>query len=335
MLIGEVAQRSGISARMLRHYDRIGLVSPSERTSGGYREYSESDMRRLFHVEGLRSLGLSLAQIAEAIDDQTFDPAAMVDDVIERTREQITRGQELVQRLEDVQATAPKTWADVLRTIGLIRGLESPSPSHRQQLALKIAEPEQRDVPVLVEAMLRENAEAAAGALQWAIARSGDTAIPALAQALDSQDSERRRRAFDALVKLDTPAARQVIMGLTKHEDLRIRNRAIIARAHHSKKGSISALIALISTGQDDVEAADALTELALRYGQVDRVVAALARALKTADPDTRRRLVAALNDLPPDATKDTLTSLLNDEDRATALTARFILDTQAKDARA
>lgn len=335
MLIGEVAQRSGISARMLRHYDRIGLVSPSERTTGGYREYSEIDIRRLFHVEGLRSLGLSLAQIADVIDDRAFDPAVMVENVIERMREQITQGQELVQRLEDVQATAPKTWADVLRTIGLIRGLESPSPSRRQQLALKAAEPDQRDVPVLVEAMLRENTEDAAGALQWAIARSGDAAIPVLTQALDSPDSERRRRAFDALVKLDTPTAVRVIMGLTKHEDLRIRNRAIITRAQHGKKGAVAALIGLISTGQDDVEAADALTELALRDEQVDHVMAALATALKTAKPDARRRLVGALNDLPPDATRDTLTSLLDDGDRATALTARFILDTQTKNNRA
>lgn len=331
MLIGEVAQRSGISARMLRHYDRIGLVSPSERTTGGYREYSESDMHRLFHVEGLRSLGLSLAQIADVIDERAFDPAVMVGSVIERTREQILQGQELVQRLEDVQATAPKTWADVLRTIGLIRGLESPSPSYRQQLALKAAESDQRDVPVLVAAMLREHTEDAAGALQWAIARSGDAAVPALVEALGSPDSERRRRAFDALVKLDTPVAVRTIMGLTEHEDLRIRNRAIITRAQHGKKGSITALIGLIVTGQDDVEAADALTELALRDGQVDQVVDALATALKTAGPDARRRLVGALNDLPLDATKDTLTSLREDQDRATALTARVILDTHVK----
>lgn len=332
MLIGEVAQRSGISARMLRHYDRIGLVSPSERTSGGYREYCDSDIRRLFHVAGLRTLGLSLAQIADVVDDREFDPAVMVDNVIERTREQITQGQELVKRLEDVQSTAPKTWADVLRAIGLIKGLESPSPSHRLQLALGAAEPDQRDVPVLVEAMLREKTEGAAGALQWAIARSGDAAIPALARALESRESERRRRAFDALVKLGTPAARRVIMASAKHEDLRIRNRAIITRAQQGKRCSITALVGLISTGQDDVEAADALTELALRDGQVDQVVAALAKALKTADPAVRRRLVAALNDFPLNATKDSLTSLLEDEDRATALTARFILDAQTKD---
>ena len=172
-----MAQRSGISARMLRHYDRIGLVSPSERTPGGYREYSEDDLRRLFHVEGLRSLGMTLTQIADVIDDRGFDPAIMVESVIKRTREQIDKARELVQRLEEVQATVPKTWNDVLRTVGLIRALESASPSSRQQMALAVAEADQRDVPVLVEAMLRENTEDAAGALQWAIAEAAETTL--------------------------------------------------------------------------------------------------------------------------------------------------------------
>ena len=56
MRIGEVSRRSGVSARMLRHYDRIGLVQPSERTGAGYRDYSEDDLRRLLQVEALRSL---------------------------------------------------------------------------------------------------------------------------------------------------------------------------------------------------------------------------------------------------------------------------------------
>ena len=162
---------------MLRHYDRIGLVSPSERTPGGYREYSEDDLRRLFHVEGLRSLGMTLTQIADVIDDRGFDPAIMVESVIKRTREQIDKARELVQRLEEVQATVPKTWNDVLRTVGLIRALESASPSSRQQMALAVAEADQRDVPVLVEAMLRENTEDAAGALQWAIAEAAETTL--------------------------------------------------------------------------------------------------------------------------------------------------------------
>ena len=77
MLIGEVARRSGVSTRMLRHYDALGLVRPTGRTTGGYREYSAEDIRRIFHVESLRSLGLSLKQIGRALDDEAFTPAGL------------------------------------------------------------------------------------------------------------------------------------------------------------------------------------------------------------------------------------------------------------------
>ena len=63
MRIGEVSRRAGISARMLRHYDELGIVSPSQRTAGGYREYTTQDIQRLFQVESLRSLGMSLRDI--------------------------------------------------------------------------------------------------------------------------------------------------------------------------------------------------------------------------------------------------------------------------------
>ena len=69
MRIGEVAERSGVSARMLRHYDALGLVRPSQRSSTGYREYAPEDIRRIFHVESLRSLGLSLKEIGRALDE--------------------------------------------------------------------------------------------------------------------------------------------------------------------------------------------------------------------------------------------------------------------------
>ena len=56
MLIGEVSKHSGVSARMLRHYDSVGLVSSTGRFQSGYRQYSAEDVRRLFHVEaGTRS----------------------------------------------------------------------------------------------------------------------------------------------------------------------------------------------------------------------------------------------------------------------------------------
>lgn len=124
MLIGEVSRQSGVSTRMLRHYDTLGLVKPTGRTSGGYREYSADDIRRLFHVESLRTLGLSLDETRRALDEPDFAPADLVGDLITHTRRRIAAEQELLTKLERVDATAPSEWEDVLRMVTLLRALE-------------------------------------------------------------------------------------------------------------------------------------------------------------------------------------------------------------------
>lgn len=110
MLIGEVARRSGVSARMLRHYERLGLVRPTGRTGSGYREYSGQDIRRIFHIESLRSLGLSLREIGRALEDPGFAPSALVGDLIRQTRERITAETELLTRLRRIDAADPADW---------------------------------------------------------------------------------------------------------------------------------------------------------------------------------------------------------------------------------
>jgi DNA-binding transcriptional MerR regulator len=77
VLIGDVARRSGVSARMLRHYDSLGLVRPKGRTDAGYREYSSEDIGRIFHIESPRSLGLSLREVGRALDDPGFTPSEL------------------------------------------------------------------------------------------------------------------------------------------------------------------------------------------------------------------------------------------------------------------
>lgn len=96
MRIGEVARRSGVSARMLRHYESIGLLEPSERTSAGYREYSDADIGRIFHIEGLRRLGMSLAEVREVLDDPSFDTTRLLGDLIAKTRERIDAEERLI-----------------------------------------------------------------------------------------------------------------------------------------------------------------------------------------------------------------------------------------------
>ena len=166
MLIGEVAQRSGISSRMLRHYDRTGVVSPSGRTPGGYRYYTDEELRRLFYAEALRSLGLTLKEVAAVLDTPGFVPVTLVEQLIDRTRERIRKHQELLRMLERVHGSDPSDWADVLHTMGLLRGLEATSPSARHRFALSLSDPLGRDVPLLAEAALNEPDPSVAASLR-------------------------------------------------------------------------------------------------------------------------------------------------------------------------
>lgn len=176
MLIGEVSRLSGVSARMLRHYDSTGLVSPRGRTVGGYREYSADDIQRLFHVESLRSLGLSLREIRRALDDPEFAPSRLVDELIATARERIAGEEELLRRLRQVRSTEPDEWTDVLRIVALMRRLDSDNASQRQRAALSSAHSEAAPAELLAEALLAETDPNVAGALRWALARSATAA---------------------------------------------------------------------------------------------------------------------------------------------------------------
>jgi MerR family transcriptional regulator, thiopeptide resistance regulator len=65
--IGELAKQTGLTVRTLHHYDQLGVLSPSSRTSGGHRSYTADDVARLHRIIALRSCGLSLEQIGEAL----------------------------------------------------------------------------------------------------------------------------------------------------------------------------------------------------------------------------------------------------------------------------
>lgn len=326
MLIGEVAARSGVSARMLRHYDSVGLVRPTGRTHGGYRQYCEDDLRRLFQVEGLRSLGLTLDEVAGALADLSFTPAATVDALLARSRERVSREVQVQRRLARVQASDPEAWSDVLRTVGLLRRLSSGSSSRRQRVALSADGHDHRDAVALAEAALDEPDPGAAGALHWAVARTGDGAVPMLAAALDSPDPERRHRAVAALTKIASPEAMASLARAHRHDDPLVRARAILVRGARGDIDAIPDLVALVVEGRDDVEAAGVLGQLASRYSCGVQVVGAVTDALPCSSDAARRRLTAALAEVPGPTARAALESLLDDADRGVALTARVAL---------
>ena len=65
--IGDAAALTGVSAKMIRHYEAIGLIPPANRTFANYRLYSEADLHRLRFIRRGRSLGFSMKQIQELL----------------------------------------------------------------------------------------------------------------------------------------------------------------------------------------------------------------------------------------------------------------------------
>lgn len=66
--IGRAAALSGISAKMLRHYESLDLLGTVTRTDSGYRQYSQGDVHTLRFIKRARDLGFSMAEIAELVD---------------------------------------------------------------------------------------------------------------------------------------------------------------------------------------------------------------------------------------------------------------------------
>jgi len=82
MHIGEVAERTALSHRTIRHYEEVGLVTPSGRTVGGFRLYTDDDVERLLLIRRMKPLGFALDEmrqllgIVDALRNDPHDPAA-------------------------------------------------------------------------------------------------------------------------------------------------------------------------------------------------------------------------------------------------------------------
>ena len=100
--IGEVAERTGVTQRTLRFYEEKGLLRPPTRMDGGFRLYSEQDVKRVEHIRRLQDLlGVALAEIKEMVDAEEvlrelraqYGP----DSAIDEKRRQLERAIDVVQ----------------------------------------------------------------------------------------------------------------------------------------------------------------------------------------------------------------------------------------------
>ncbi|MFD7508138.1 MerR family transcriptional regulator [Streptomyces sp. NPDC059853] len=332
MLIGEVARRSGVSARMLRHYEALGLVRPAGRSGSGYREYSAQDIRRIFHIESLRSLGLSLRDVRRALDDPGFAPAGLVDDLIRQSHERVAAETELLTRLRRINAAEPAAWQDVLRTVALLRALGSPHAGARQSAVLSTADDAPVPLDALVEAVQNESDPHVAGALRWALARAGEDGTGPLAAGLRSPDAQVRVRAVRALVEIPGDAATALLREAHAGPDLAVRRHAARELGARGVTDAIPTLWDMVVEGDHDTDAADALSALAADPAVADRITAGLTDRLarNAGGPPGRRRLTQALADIPGAPAARALARLARDEDRAVALTATYLLRLRA-----
>lgn len=69
MHIGEVATRTELSLRSLRHWEEVGLLTPSGRTDGGFRLYTEDDVQKILVIRRMKPLGFSLDEMKAVMDD--------------------------------------------------------------------------------------------------------------------------------------------------------------------------------------------------------------------------------------------------------------------------
>ncbi|MFD3746625.1 MerR family transcriptional regulator [Nocardia sp. NPDC058633] len=107
--IGQVAERTELSIKTIRHYDEIGLVTPSERSAGGFRLYTEADVERLLVIRRMKPLGFTLEQMRELLEalDVLADPAsgpqarAQASSVVRRCRTDATASCEKLRRQLD------------------------------------------------------------------------------------------------------------------------------------------------------------------------------------------------------------------------------------------
>ena len=278
--IGEVAERTGLTRRTLRHYDHLGLLTPSERSWGDYRLYVDADLLRLLQIQNLKALGLSLAEIGAALADPNLDASATLRSHLAHLEERIAGERALASRLRTLAGSAERSWDDVMDAIALTTRLAHPDPIVRLRAALQAP---RRVSTELLDALVAEPDAAVQEVLIWALAQQPDAAEAALARLGDAHSP--RALLVRLLGKLGGPALVPTLVDLLTDPDRAVVVQAVHALAQSGDSRAAPRLVELLGTGSVPVaDLVDAITPLG------EAALEPLSRALLTSLPRGRRR---------------------------------------------
>ena len=105
--IGDAARASGVSAKMVRHYESLGLLGAVARTDSGYRQYSAADIHTLRFIKRARDLGFSMAEIANLVG-LWHDQARASSEVKRVAQQHLIELENRIQAMQDMRRTLQK-----------------------------------------------------------------------------------------------------------------------------------------------------------------------------------------------------------------------------------
>ena len=103
--IGELSDRTGLSAHTLRFYEKHGLISASDRSDAGYHYYTDADVRRVEFVKTARNIGFSLGDIAQLLSIRVDKQSHSCHDVTEITQHKLDEVNAKIAELQSMQQT--------------------------------------------------------------------------------------------------------------------------------------------------------------------------------------------------------------------------------------
>ena len=208
----EFAELAGVTVRTLHHYDRIGLLKPSGYTSAGYRLYRKLDLVRLQQVVTLKFIGLSLKQIKDLLDRNSFDLATALRqqrEIIAEKRRHLDQAIKAIETAQQVIGSSKDDWEafrKIIEVINMQNNMDWTNKYYTEEARQKLAERRQAISPDVVEQGQRDWATLI-GEVKNAVAE-GIQPTSERAQALAAQWSE--------LIKAFTGGDPEIQSGLSK-----------------------------------------------------------------------------------------------------------------------